>query len=269
MTDRELDALPARSVAVVRAFRRPLNRSLLIGGATSVIVVTVLVAVGAYQRLTWEITPLLLAAFGGLVGLIVAIAVLPQNIRRAFEAYSWLGHAEVERFKERTGGPVPTKIEDMRAWIEANPPTPAFLLPRIEILAFLGRYAEARAELDSAAVAEPDSETAFELATLRQYIDWLETASTDLSGLKLAAAAIPAGSEARRASAVSIAVSQARIQIMAGDPAWTASLEAVRTDLGRAPWRATLADTWRPVGLLFGAVGLIAALIVPLLQSTL
>jgi hypothetical protein len=265
--DRDIETLPARSVAIARAFRPPLNRSLLIGGAVTIVVVTVLVAVGVYERVTWAIAPIFVAAIAGLIGLVVAILVLPARIRRAFEAYSWLGHAEVERFRRRTGSPVPTKVEAMEAWLAANPPTMAMLLPRIEILAFLGRHAEARAELDM--VTESRPEALFEVESLRQYIDWLESGSTDLSALKTAATALPAGSDARRSGAVTIAVAQTRILLVNRDQNWTAPLERVRADLGRAPWRATLADTWRPIGFILVLVGLIAALVVPLLQSTL
>jgi hypothetical protein len=267
MADRELDTLPARSVAVVRAFREPLNRALLIGGGVAVLVVIALVALGAYERLTWAITPFIVAAVGGLIGVLVALLVLPRNVRRAFEAYSWTGHAEVERFKERTGSAVPRKAAAMEAWLAANPATPAMSLPRVELLAFLGRHADARTELDQIPAGRPD--IAFEIASLRQYIDWLESATPDLSPLTAAAAELPVGSDDVRTRAVTIAIAQARILIMSGHADWTAPLEAVRADLGLAPWRATIIDTWRPFGVMYWFVGLIAAFLVPLLRSTL
>jgi hypothetical protein len=263
----EMAKLPERSVAIPRAFSKPLNRALLIGGVVTVAIVIGLEVAGVAERVLPIIAPLVVAVIAALVGLVVAILVLPSNVRRAFEAYSWLGHAEVERFKRRTGSPAPTKVEAMEAWLASNPSTTAMLLPRIEILAFLGRWAEARTELDQ--VTGSRAEAAFEVASLRQYIDWLEGGSTDLTSLKTAAAMLPAGSEARRSSGVTIAAAQTRILIMNKNPNWTAPLEAVRAGLGRAPWRATIADTWRPLGFLFGLIGLIAALIVPLLQWTL
>jgi hypothetical protein len=272
--DRTLEALPPRSVAIVQGFGRPLNRSLVIGGAVTIAVATVLVAIGVGDTLGWVIAPFVIGALAGLVGALVAILVVPRRIRRAFEAYSWLGHAEVERFKERTGSPVPNKVAAMEQWLAATPSTPTMRLPRIELLAFLGRYAEAIDELAKASEdlgnATPvDPERAFEIASLRQYIDWLEQGSDDLTALRTAAAELPAGSAARRSSAVTIAVSQARIGLVNRDQDWTAPLEAVRGDLGSAPWRATIVDTWRPVWFLLGLVGLITALVVPLLRATL
>jgi hypothetical protein len=144
-------------------------------------------------------------------------------------------------------------------------------LPRIEILAFLGRFGEAKDELDVATAAnrESDPETAFEIASLRQYIDWLERGSTDLTALRAAEAALPPGSELQQSGAVTLAICEARIRLVERDPEWTAPLEAVRPRLGSVPWRATITDTWRPIFVLYGIVGLITAMVVPLLRATL
>jgi hypothetical protein len=269
--DNTLERLPPRSAAIVRGFGRPLNRALLIGGAVTVVVVTILVAVGVGERLGWVIGPLVMTAVGALAGVVVAILVLPRRIRRAFEAYSWQGHAEVERFKERTGSPVPTRMEAMEQWLVTNPATPAMRLPRIEILAFLGRFGEAKEELEVAIAAssDADAETAFEIETLRQYIDWLELGSTDLTALRVAAAALPPRAELRKMGDVTLAISEARIRLVERDPNWTAPLEAARPGLERAPWRVTIVDTWRQIWMLFAIVGLITALIVPLLRGAL
>jgi hypothetical protein len=269
--DEGLARLPPRSTAIVHGFGRPLNRSMLIGGVVTVVLVTGLVAVGVGERLGWVIAPFAMAAVAGLVGVVVAILVLPPRIRRAFEAYSWQGHAEVERFKERTGSKVPNQVAAMEQWLGANPATPAMRLPRIEILAFLGRFAEARDELDvaTAATSDSDADAAFELETLRQYIDWLELGSTDLTALRAAASRLRPAPAQQLMCAVTLAISEARIRLVDRDPNWMAQLEAVRPSLGSAPWRVTILDTWRQIFLLFGVVGLITSLVVPLLQGTL
>jgi hypothetical protein len=269
--DEGLARLPPRSTAIVHGFGRPLNRSILIGGVVTVIVVTVLVAVGVGEWLGWVIAPFVMAAAGALAGVVVAILALPRRIRRAFEAYSWLGHAEVERFKERTGSKVPNQVGAIEQWLAANPATPAMRLPRIEILAFLGRFAEARDELDvaTAAISDTDAETAFEIETLRQYIDWLELGSTDLTALRAAAARLPRTQAQQLMGAVTLAISETRIRLVDRDPNWMAPLEAVRPSLGPAPWRVTIVDTWHQIFLLAGIVGLITTLVVPLLRGTL
>jgi len=251
-----LDALPPRSVAITRGFSGALNRSIVVGGVVTVALSFGLVVVGFAER-------------AGLVGPMARCwprrasrrtrsdRGLPVPIRRAFEAYSWLGHAEVQRFKARTGSPVPTRVDAITAWLATNPPTPALLLPRIEMLAFLGRHGEARAALDQATAT--NDEEAFELASLHQYVDWLERGSTDLTALKAASASLPAGSAAERSSRVTLAVAEARMRVMGGDAGWTAPIEEVRPDLGRAPWRATLTDTWLPVSFLYFVIGLVAS----------
>jgi hypothetical protein len=256
MPDPVLDALPPRSVAITRGFSGVLNRSLVVGGVVTVALSFGLVFVGFAER-AGLVGPWLGAALGALLGVLAAIAVMPVPIRRAFEAYSWLGHAEVQRFKARTGSPVPTRVDAITAWLATNPPTPALLLPRIEMLAFLGRHDEARAALDQATAT--NDEEAFELASLHQYVDWLELGSTDLTALKAASASLPAGSAAERSSRVTLAVAEARMRVMGGDAGWTAPIEEVRPDLGRAPWRATLTDTWLPVSFLYFVIGLIAS----------
>jgi hypothetical protein len=257
MANRDLDALPERSVALVRAFGASLNRSVIIGGVVAFVLAIVMTASGIVDRYVLMIAPFLIAVIAAIAGVVAAIATIPPRLRRAFEAFSWLGHAEVQTFKARTGAAVPTKVQGMKAWLASTPSTPTMRLPRVELLGFIGRHGEARAELDAATEIDPAS--TFEIATLRHYLDWLEHGSTDLSRLREAADRLPAGSEARRSSAVTLALAEARIRFIHGEPGWASSLEAVRSSLGPAPWRATLIDTWLPVGFLYFVAALVAA----------
>ena len=146
MTDTSLDAFPDRSVAMVRAFSPALERGILINGAIAVVVAilgTPLIA----DALPFPVGSVVVAAVGAVIGSVAAYASVPAKLRNAFESYSWLGRTEMDRFHERTGGPVPTKPDDIDRWLASTPPTPATQTSRIEVLAFIGRYAEARAEL--------------------------------------------------------------------------------------------------------------------------
>ncbi len=200
----------------------------------------------------------IVAAFIGTVGAIVAF---PRRLARAFGAYSWLGRTEVDRFQARTGGRVPIRPADREAWLERSPPTGPFVLPRTEMLAFVGRYAEARQEMEAADAA--GAESAVERASLGQYIGWLETGSLDLTGLERAVAALPEGSEDRRMGETSMALAQSRDRFMTGDRDWYAPLEAARSALGSAPRSVVLRDTWRPIGVGY----VLAAFAVSLLVS--
>ena len=254
--DRGLEGYPERSVAIVRAFRRPLQRALVFGAVVAVAIVLVLVALRIDERLPGTIGIVAIAFVSGFSGLAASILLVPRRMRRAFETYSWLGHDEVRRFRERTGGPVPVGKPAMDHWLATTPSTPAMRLPRIEMLAFVGRYDEARRELE--AVPATDADLRFELAALRQYVDWLEHGAADLSAVREAAAGLPAGTVARQQADVTIALSEARIRLAHGDADWASSLEQQRAALGCAPWRATLLDTWRPLG---GALLLVALVV--------
>ena len=267
MANRVLDALPARSVAIVRAFTPPLKRAQRIGGVVSVLTAVGLAAIGVGDRLGVWLAPIGIGAVAALTGLLVAIVVLPPSMRRAFEAYSWLGHREVARFRDRTGGPVPTRPTQMVQWLATTPSTPAMRFPRVEILAFLGRHDEAQAELETATSSDPSG--AFEIATLRQYIEWLRTGSTDFSDLRAAADGLPVGSPAQLEAEVTLALSEARIRLVGGDPTWTRQLEDVRPRLGWAASRATLVDTWRWVYVLFVIIGSATAGIAQVLRAML
>jgi hypothetical protein len=258
-----LEQLPDRTVAMIRGFSPALNRSSLVGG-------TIAIAVGIIGTpflatlLPTPVEVIVAAVLGGVIGLVVAYLAFPARLRRAFEAFSWLGRAEVERFQQRTGGPVPSKPEDIDRWLVTTPSSPATQLPRAEILAFIGRYEEARAEIVGAPTDTP--EDAAELASLRQYIDWLEHGTVDTSELAAAAATLPPGTEGKAITTVTIALAQARDRFIRRDPTWSVPLESARPALGRAASLVALRDTWSKLGGLFFAAALIAAIVVILLR---
>jgi hypothetical protein len=263
MADSSLDAFPDRSVAMVRAFSPALERALLICGAIAV-VVAILGTPLVVGRVPDALAPVITAAIGGLVGMAVAYLSVPNGLRRSFESYSWLGRTEMDRFTERTGGPVPVKPADIDFWLASTPSTPATQASRVEVLAFAGRYDDARAEL--AALRPTTPEELFEAASLRQYIDWLETGSVDYSQLAAAVERLPRGSLARCMGDVNVALAEARIRFVARDPAWSMTLQTARPALGRAAALIALRDTWLKFGGIAFAVGLVVSVGVLLLR---
>lgn len=241
MTDTNLDAFPDRSVAMVRAFSPALERGILINGAIAVVVAIIGTPLIA-DSLPFPIGSAVVAAVGALVGSLAAYASVPASLRSAYEAYSWLGRTEMDRFHKRTGGPVPTKPEDIERWLASTPPTPATQTSRIEVLAFIGRYEEARAELRALQPSTP--EDSFEVASLRQYIDWLETGVSDATDLRTATAALTPGSLPRRMADVNLALVDARVGFIQRDPTWSTALQHVRPSLGSAATMVVVRDTW-------------------------
>ena len=262
MTTRGLEAFPDRSVAMVRAFAPALDRGLLICSALAVAVALVLRPL-LVSRVPDAIGPVGTALTGAAIGVVAAFLSVPRGLRHAFEAYSWLGRTEVERFKARTGGPVPTSPAEIDFWLSSTPSTPPVKFGRVEVLAFVGRFDDARAELDDVEPATPEDR--FETESLRQYIDWLATGSVDHSALAAAVDRLPRGSVAQRMGDVNVALADARVRYVAGDPAWSDALQAVRPSLGREASMVVLRDTW----LRFGAVAFTVALVVSLVLGLL
>ncbi len=205
------------------------------------------------------IAPLLVALVAAVIATAVGLFAIPRPLGRAFESFSWLGRAEVVRFEARTGGPVPTDPEDIDHWLATTPATPSTGLPRVEMLAFVGRFDDARSELAALGPGTTPFD-AYERASLTQYVGWLDMGAPGLTALKAAVDALPADSRERRMGEVNVALGQARILAMASDPAWFAPLEAVRGGLGRAPIGVVWRDTGRRLGVVFWIVALIAAL---------
>jgi hypothetical protein len=254
-----VDSVPQRSTATYRGFLPALNRSTVIGGIVSfVIAIALSLAVGDPPTLFFGSA--LIAVASASAGTIVAVASFPRRLGRAFAAYSWLGRLEVDRFKARTGGPVPVRPSAWDPWLEMYPPTPTLLLPRIELLAFAGRYEQARQEMAAADAANAGS--AAERATLRQYIDWLDSGSLDLTELATVVATLPTESQDRAMGETSIALAESRDRFMAGDRDWFRPLEAVRARLGSAPTRVVLRDTWRRAASAYALVALVISSIV-------
>lgn len=252
-------------MAMVRAFGPVLQRAQIVGALVAVALAIAWVVVGG-DSAREILSMVVVAAVAGVVGTVVAILVVPGRVRRAFEAFSWLGRSEVDRFQARTGGSVPVGTDGIAAWLAEHPATPAMLLPRIEILAFVGRFDEARAEL---AMVAPDPVTAFERASLTQYIDWIETGQPGVAELRAAAEPVAPATADRLAADVTVALAEARDLAVRSDPGWTAPLEAVRPLLGWAPWPVVLRDTWSKAAIAFTLVALIAAFGASLLRSVL
>lgn len=263
MTDTSLEAFPDRSVAMVRAFSPALERALLINGAIAV-VVAILATPLVADRVPFPLGSALVAAIGALVGAVAAYASVPRDLRRAFEAYSWLGRTEMDRFTERTGGPPPVKKDDIDRWLTSTPSTSATRFARVEILAFVGRYDDARRELDALRPGTPEDR--FEVASLRQYVEWLETGRSDTIELVTAAAALATGSAARRMADTTLALADARVGFMGRDPTWSTPLREVRPSLGRDAAMVALRDTWLKLAAVSSAAAAVTSIGVLLLR---
>nr|MBA2373859.1 hypothetical protein [Chloroflexota bacterium] len=227
MTSSPFPEYPDRSTALVRGFRLTIRRARLLGALVAVVAgASGGIVIGGRGPLL--VAPLVAATFAAVVGMCVPAASVPRPLRRAYEAYSWLGRWEIDRFVERTGGPVPVRHGDIEAWLASHPSTPEMRLPRVELLAFIGRVDEAREELAAGAGETP--EDVLEEAIMADYVGWLAGDPTDRLAIEAATARLPAESDDRRAGEVApaLARARARARYVDGDEDWTESLAAVR-----------------------------------------
>lgn len=262
MTDRIARDFPDRSTTMLRGFGRVLDRAAFVGGVVAV-AVAVLIPVTLLASLPALVSPIVGALIGAAVGLAADRVLLPGDFLRAYEAFSWLGRAEMDRFEARTGSKVPVRKPDIEGWLADNPPAPAMQVGRIEFLAFLGRLDEARAEL--AGMTVTGSELAFERASLAQYIGWLTDGDPRIDELRAAVAELPLDAHYRHAADVTIALADARERFTREDPEWSRPLEEVRPSLGKAPARVVLRDTFRPLAIIYFVIALLVAALASLL----
>jgi hypothetical protein len=260
-----LDSLPERSTATLRGFRRHLDRAAWAGSLVAIAIAIGMTLPGSLDG--WPTLSRLTAItlLGSIGGTVASIVIVPRGILRAYAAYSWLGRREVDRFVARTGSRVPTSAEAIERWLAAHPSKPADALPRAEVLAFVGRFDDARAELAMLDGRNRGTSVDVERAVLAQYIDWLDTGRLDLANLDSVVGRVPAVSAEGRMGAVSIALARSRDAFMRGDPVWHQALADARAPLGREPRSIVIRDTWRPLVTTF----VIAALGTHLVESAL
>ena len=254
---------PERSTALLRGFGGTLDRATTAGMAGAAVVAFV---ISLATRSVGPLNLVLGAVAGAVAGLALARLMVPTGLMDAFEAFSWMGRGEIERFKARTGGNVPLRPPDQHRWLDTHPPTAGNQLPRIEVLAFIGRLDEAQAELGDVSATEPF--TAYERASLVQYVGWLSDGDARLDELRASLEGLPLDERGRREAEVTLAIAEARQRFMAGEADWWRPLQAVRPVLGRAATRVVVRDTWGQLALLYSVIGLLVGVVAYLLLPT-
>jgi hypothetical protein len=191
------------------------------------------------------------------------IRALPTRTRLAFEAFSWLGDAEITRLRTLTGAAVPATKKAAEQWLERIPESALTDWARAEVLILAGRPAEAPAIVDRMPTATPAER--FEQASARELVDWANGGSPDTSGMEAALEALgPEGSDGRLRGEVAIAAARVRHAMGAGQPVEGDVLEPLIEVRGRLGSRAdgqvgrAMRKRLIPAYLLFGAIVAIA-----------
>ena len=203
-------------------------------------------------------------------GLLVAWVAIPARTRRAFEAFAWLGRRELDRIREQTGAPFTGTTPDAAVrWLDDNPSSPVTALPRVEVLAMLGRFDEAEAEAARFPPPRDDIEAVAQVL-FRMHARFVAGAPADAGQraelLALQARLDPA-SEAATELRVGLAIGDARERLAAGRADWDEALLAVRPSLGSAPSRVLLRDVWSKLALSMFVIALGLVLLFGVLAS--
>jgi xanthosine utilization system XapX-like protein len=222
-----------RAIALARVFMPPLRRATIVGLVAGLAAGAVVMY--GLSRAPWPVAAAVAILVTVGIGLAVAIVMIPTRMRRAFEAYSWLGVRESDRFRERTGSPVPGSARDIQAWLADNPPGPITREARVELLLSVGRIEEARTEL--AALGPGTSDLArLDRAGLRALGETVEHGTFDVPALDAALATIPAGSDLALEGRVMRAVLVTRVRLVNESPDPLEPLLAVRPAVPGATW---------------------------------
>src|SRR4051812_49649576 len=89
-----------RAVVLVRTLNRPIHRASLAGSIAGILAGGVVMY--GLEAAPWPVAAVIAIAATVGFGLAVTLVVLPTRVRRAFEAYMWLGAIEMDRLDERT-----------------------------------------------------------------------------------------------------------------------------------------------------------------------
>jgi len=170
----------------------PFPISELAAFATAVVTVLAIGRIG----IPFPLEALVQIVLAALAGNAVRLVARPPRARRAFEAFSWLGEWEIARAKALTGRGTPMTKGGVVEWLEEFPDTPETGWLRVEGLAWLERFDEARA-----VIARMPDELPYERFERRyaiDLIDWMTGGDGDPEGLRAAAAELDQGDEETR-----------------------------------------------------------------------
>jgi hypothetical protein len=172
---------------------------------------------------------------GGLVawavGSVAYVLARRPKDRRAWEAYTWLGEWELDRYRAIVGGPALPSKDDFRKWLKASPDLPELGWIRSELFVMEQEFDKARAAADAMPVDTPYERVEREAAFAS--IDWYSGGHGDATALRAAAAEIlPADSDERFRAEVNVAAADVRQLLGLGDVDPARPMRELRDRLG-------------------------------------
>jgi hypothetical protein len=151
--------------------------------------------------------------------------------RRAWEAFSWLGEWELDRYRALAGGPALPAPNDFRRWLTSSPDRPDIAWIRVELLVMEPRFDEARAVAE--AIPDDTPYARVEREAARASVDWHSGGPGETAALRGAVdAVIPATGDERLRAEVIFASAEVRRLLGAGDPDAARPMLVARDRLG-------------------------------------
>lgn len=227
----------------------------IVAFVVTVLVVGVASALGA----PWPLAVLGGAVLFSLVATELWYVAFPRHLRPAWEAFAYVGHLDMERFRAATGTAVPNSEARMKAWLRDNPERPETRWAHAELLAVVGRLDEARAMAERIEPTTPME--AFDRTLALDYVDWIEGAEVDHEARMQEAEGIGIDGSPERTLARGLATwAVARDRAERGGD-WRTPLEAFQGEVGSIGWGWLRQDTRRQRMVATFALGLLLALL--------
>jgi hypothetical protein len=212
-----------------------------------------------------DVVPSLAVAAAGavLTGVLAAAAnayARPLSSRRAFEAFVYLGEAELDRVARLEGGTVKPTIPGMERYLASAPERAEDRWIRVEFLGKSGDLDGAQAMALRMPEATPFDR--LERAAALVWVDWLGGGPGDPTELRsLVRDVEPVDSDARRRAEVVVACAELRARVARGSDDPAAPLAAVRERLGPHADDVLLRMTWRVLPAMIRTAGLLVAVL--------
>ena len=233
---------PERLLALSRALERAWQPQRAIGGAAGVLAYAGVFAAGLLDDVPFGGPGRMVAGalLVGAVSLAAKVVLLPDDVRAALEAFSWIGRWEWLRARAEVVDPFPATPRAIRAYVAKNEPRPHPAW--VELLVFSG-HADQAAELADRLPTRTPWER-FERESTRAFLRWAQTGRNEDGAARRALADIHDPDERLQAEA-QLALGEARAALGEGREEWMAPLVALRQRLGERADGILRHEFWR------------------------
>lgn len=181
---------------------------------TGVTTAAVTAALASLLPVPWLVQTGIAIGLGAILGTAVARRAIPAPVRRALEAFGYLGEWELDRAAALGTGPIATP-DAARRWLDATPERPADRWFRWEVALLADRPDEAA--MTASRIPDTTPYGRFERAYAEDRVRWMTGGPSDLETVRTLAEAVGGADDPdRRHAEVAVAVAHATELASAG-----------------------------------------------------